>query len=106
MSPLLPCCQLQSMGRARGPQFALALAAGTAGIGIAAAIHVGAVALAARLAALASGFACFFRSEFVGRALFMRGAAAFAGDFALALRVHGSEAAVRTPFFTALVVLV
>src|SRR5450830_577453 len=44
--------------------------------------------------ALAASLACFFRREFVGRAFFMRGTSAFAGDFTLLGRVHGSE----TPF--------
>ena len=41
--------------------------------------------------ALAAGTACFFGREFVGRAFFMGGAAALAGDFALLCRVHGSK---------------
>jgi hypothetical protein len=45
------------------------------------------------LVAHAAGAACFFRGELVRRAFFMGGPAAFGGDFALLLRVHGSEAA-------------
>ena len=42
----------------------------------------------------AAGTACLFRGELVGRALFVGSLAAFAGNGALALRVHGSETAV------------
>src|SRR5215213_9441335 len=63
------------------------------------------IAFAASLSALAASLAGFLGSELVGGALFMRGAAAFAGDFALALRIHRREAAVGTAFL-ALIALV
>lgn len=52
--------------------------------------HVFAI-LADRLAALAAGFAGFLGTELMGVSAFVRGAAAFAGDFALFLGVHSRE---------------
>lgn len=54
------------------------------------------------LAAFAAGDACFFRSEFVRGAFLVRGMAAHAGDLALLLWIHGSEAAVARAVLVAL----
>jgi hypothetical protein len=48
----------------------------------------------AGLAAFAAGFACFLRGELMGIATFMRCLAAFAGNLALAVLVHGCETTV------------
>src|SRR5471032_1312542 len=73
------------------------IAPGTALIATAgAAARSHATALAAALVVLvahAAGAARFFGREFVRSAFFMRHAAAFAGDFALLIRVHRSETA-------------
>jgi hypothetical protein len=50
--------------------------------------------IAVVLVAHAACLACFLGSEFVGGAGLMGGATAFRGNLALALRVHGGEAAV------------
>jgi hypothetical protein len=52
------------------------------------------VAILANLfAAFTAGFTGFFRSPFVGGAFFMGGSTAFAGNFPLFGRIHGSESA-------------
>lgn len=57
------------------------------------ALGLGAV-LATCLSALAAGFSRFFRTELMRGAFFVRSAAALAGDFTLACRVHRCEATI------------
>src|SRR5471030_104005 len=71
------------------PGTALIAAAGAAARGRAAALAAALVVLVAH----AAGAARFFGREFVRRAFLMRRATAFAGDFALLIRVHRSETA-------------
>ena len=79
-----------------------ALAAGLAGfLGIE---LMRSAAFMGRLSALAAGLPGFLRSELMGSSFLVRGLAAFAGDFALACRVHRREAAIGRAgaLFTAL----
>src|SRR5471032_3380454 len=71
------------------PGTALIAAAGAAARSRAAALAAALVVLVAH----AAGAARFFGREFVRRAFLMRRATAFAGDFALLIRVHRSETA-------------
>ena len=87
-------------GRARPRTRTAALLVATVAVAIL--LHAGIVARTAGagstlpagivFVALAACAARFFRREFMGRALFMRGTSAFAGDFSLLGGVHGSEA--------------
>jgi hypothetical protein len=72
-------------------------------------VHLPALATAG-LAALAAGLTGLFRIEFVRVAALMGGPAAFAGNLALLLAIHGSEtpliaAALRLPALTLLILI-